>query len=81
MAGNGVLQILRGTRDKIVGNTDQLLPGQLLYNMTDNFLYCGKADTQIQDLSATCTNYIQDFTDEKLYIKATEGILEFHRKT
>lgn len=70
MAGNGVLQILRGTRDKIVNNTDQLLPGQLLYNMTDNFLYCGKADTQIQDLDSLYARKVWDSKDNSAYVEA-----------
>ena len=70
MAGNGVLQILRGTRDKIVNNTDQLLPGQLLYNMTDNFLYCGKADTQIQDLDSLYVRKVWDSKDNSAYVEA-----------
>lgn len=44
MAGNNVIQILRGTRDEIASNKNKdvmLNEGQLLYNLTDNYLTCG----------------------------------------
>lgn len=44
MPGNNSLQILRGTREKISGNTLKLLPGQLLYNNTDNYLTIGSEE-------------------------------------
>lgn len=42
MAGNGAIQILRGTSEQIDNNkTQTLLPGQLLYNTDKNYLTCG----------------------------------------
>ena len=44
MAGNNVIQILRGTRDEIASDKNKdvkLNEGQLLYNLTDNYLTCG----------------------------------------
>lgn len=40
---NNAIQILRGTRDAIANTSETLLPGQLLYNMTDNYITAGKA--------------------------------------
>ena len=40
---NNAIQNLRGTRKAIVETSETLLPGQLLYNMTDNYITAGKA--------------------------------------
>lgn len=64
MAGNNAIQILRGSRDKIIGSTQTLKPGQLLYNTTDNYLSVGKPSNG--DLTSTpiVTREIVGYTHE-----------------
>jgi hypothetical protein len=46
MSNNKSLRVLRGTRDKIISNKDTTLePGQILYNMSDNYLTVGDNST------------------------------------
>lgn len=75
MAGNKVLQILRGTKDKINQCNEPLISGQLLYNMTDNFLYCGKDNTAIKDTLPIHTNVLKDGEAKTAYISATTNQL------
>lgn len=46
MANNKSIQILRGTRDKIAKSSETLLPGQMLYNETDNYLTVGDENSK-----------------------------------
>lgn len=81
MAGNKVLQILRGTRDKINQCDEPLISGQLLYNMTDNFLYCGKDDTAIKDTLPIHTSLLKDSEAKTAYISATTNQLSIVANT
>lgn len=87
MTGNESIQILRGTRSKIAGNTLKLRPGQLLYNNTNNYLTIGDGPEQGEGSSSTvlstpqkpvCGKPITVPTVEGTYsnIKETDGEFE-----
>ena len=64
MANNKSIQILRGERSKIAGNTDSLLDGQLLYNKTDNYLTVGNGNNaKISDKPVACREVHGYFSD------------------
>lgn len=64
MANNKSIQILRGERAKIAGNTDSLLDGQLLYNKTDNYLTVGNGENaKISDNPVACREVHGYFSD------------------
>lgn len=64
MAGNKVLQILRGKNSAISSSTDTLLPGQPLYNVDKKYLIVGDdSNTQIQNAEPITTNRLISYND------------------
>lgn len=64
MAGNKVLQILRGNNSVISSSTDTLLPGQPLYNVDRKYLIVGdNSDTQIQNAEPITTNRLISYNE------------------
>ena len=51
MAGNGLIQILRGTTSSLKGSREILLDGQILYDKTAKKLYVGDGTTDIQTIT------------------------------
>ena len=65
MAGNKVLQILRGNNSTISSSTDKLLPGQPLYNVDRKYLIVGDgSDTQIQNADPITTNRLVSYNGD-----------------
>ena len=62
MAGNKVLQILRGNNSAISSSTDTLLPGQPLYNVDRKYLIVGDdSNTQIKDATPVTTDRLVSY--------------------
>lgn len=68
MAGNNSIQFLRGTRNQIAQNTQQLQDGQPLYNTTDNYLSIGGGGSNdLNKLPIACRElkgYVTDLSDQ-----------------
>ena len=68
MAGNNSIQFLRGTRNQIAQNTQQLQDGQPLYNMTDNYLSIGGGGSNdLSKLPIACRElkgYVTDLSNQ-----------------
>lgn len=65
MAGNKVLQILRGKNSTISSSTDKLLPGQPLYNVDRKYLIVGDgSNTQIQNAEPITTNRLISYNGD-----------------
>lgn len=72
MTGNESIQILRGTRNKIKGNTLNLLPGQLLYNNTNNYLTIGKGQ-EGENNSISESNGLRQVKGSPITVPTLEG--------
>lgn len=85
MAGNNSIQILRGTRESLVKNrTNMLLPGQLLYNATDNYLTVGSLDGISNTTSAPiCCRSIKGYLgeDNGLSLNSTDKLIPYSLTT
>ena len=85
MAGNNSIQILRGTRESLVKNrTNKLLPGQLLYNDTDNYLTIGRLDNNSITTSAPiCCRSIKGYLgeDNGLSLNSTNTLIPYSLTT
>ena len=85
MAGNNSIQILRGTRESLVKNrTKMLLPGQLLYNATDNYLTVGSLDGISNTTSAPiCCRSIKGYLgeDNGLSTNSTDKLIPYSLTT
>lgn len=68
MAGNNSIQFLRGTRNQIAQNTQQLQDGQPLYNTTDNYLSIGGGGSNdLSKLPIACRElkgYVTDLSNQ-----------------
>lgn len=65
MAGNKVLQILRGSNSAISSSTDKLLPGQPLYNLDKKYLIVGDgSSTQIKDATPITTDRLISYNGD-----------------
>ena len=85
MAGNNSIQILRGTRESLVTNrNNKLLPGQLLYNDTDNYLTIGRLDNNSITTSAPiCCRSIKGYLgeDNGLSLNSTNTLIPYSLTT
>lgn len=85
MAGNNSIQILRGTRESLVKNrANKLLPGQLLYNDTDNYLTVGRLDNISCTTSAPiCCRSIKGYLgeDNGLSLNSTDTLIPYSLTT
>ena len=85
MAGNNSIQILRGTRESLVNHRDdRLLPGQLLYNDTDNYLTVGRLDNSSGTTSAPiCCRSIKGYLgeDDGLSLNSTDKLIPYSLTT
>ena len=74
MANNKAIQFLRGTRDNIVKNKNQILEaGQPLYNLDDNYLTIGNGEDGVDKLPITVRE-VKGYFGDKENIVATVSV-------